>query len=57
MSIFIAMLAFTDERLLNAAKFGVLFGSLVSATLGLGWGAEYARRLRIVTGSLPEPPR
>jgi NhaA family Na+:H+ antiporter len=47
MSIFIATLAFTDERLLNAAKLGVLIGSLVSATLGLGWGAEYARRLRI----------
>jgi NhaA family Na+:H+ antiporter len=46
MSIFIAMLAFTDERLLNAAKLGVLLGSLVAAMLGLGWGAEYARRLR-----------
>jgi len=46
MSIFIAMLAFTDERLLNAAKLGVLLGSLVAAMLGLGWGAEYVRRLR-----------
>ena len=46
MSIFIAMLAFTDERLLDAAKFGVLLGSLISLTLGLGWGAEYAHRQR-----------
>jgi NhaA family Na+:H+ antiporter len=46
MSIFIAMLAFSDERLLGAAKLGVLLGSLVSLTIGLGWGAEYARRLR-----------
>ena len=46
MSIFIAMLAFTDERLLNAAKLGVLLGSLVAAVLGLGWGAVYVHRLR-----------
>jgi NhaA family Na+:H+ antiporter len=46
MSIFIAMLAFTDERLLNAAKLGVLLGSFVAVMLGLGWGAEYVRRLR-----------
>lgn len=38
MSIFIAMLAFTDDRLLEAAKFGVVLGSLISVTLGLGWG-------------------
>ncbi|MET4799676.1 Na+/H+ antiporter NhaA [Bradyrhizobium sp. LB11.1] len=49
MSIFIAMLAFTDDRLLNAAKFGVLLGSLISVTLGLGWGAEYAQRQRAKT--------
>jgi len=46
MSIFIAMLAFTDDKLLDAAKFGVLLGSLISVTLGLGWGAEYAQRRR-----------
>ncbi|MFT4118396.1 Na+/H+ antiporter NhaA [Bradyrhizobium sp.] len=46
MSIFIAMLAFTDEKLLDAAKFGVLLGSLISVTLGIGWGAEYAQRQR-----------
>ena len=46
MSIFIAMLAFTDEKLLNAAKLGVLLGSLVAAVLGLVWGAGYVRRLR-----------
>jgi Na+:H+ antiporter, NhaA family len=46
MSIFIAVLAFTDERLLNAAKLGVLLGSLVAATLGLGWGTAYVRYIR-----------
>jgi NhaA family Na+:H+ antiporter len=46
MSIFIAMLAFTDNKLLDAAKFGVLLGSLISVTLGLGWGAEYTQRQR-----------
>ncbi|UEM09022.1 Na+/H+ antiporter NhaA [Bradyrhizobium barranii subsp. barranii] len=46
MSIFIAMLAFTDDKLLDAAKLGVLLGSLISVTLGLGWGAEYAHRQR-----------
>jgi NhaA family Na+:H+ antiporter len=46
MSIFIAMLAFTDERLLNAAKLGVLSGSLLAALLGLAWGAIYIRGLR-----------
>jgi Na+:H+ antiporter, NhaA family len=44
MSIFIAMLAFADDRLLNAAKLGVLSGSFVAALLGLAWGAGYARR-------------
>ncbi len=44
MSIFIAMLAFSNEELLNAAKLGVLLGSLTAATLGLGWGAIYIRR-------------
>jgi len=46
MSIFIAMLAFADEGLLNAAKLGVLLGSLIAAVLGLGWGANYVRRLQ-----------
>jgi NhaA family Na+:H+ antiporter len=50
MSIFIAMLAFSDERLLNAAKLGVLLGSLVAAMLGLGWGAAYVHRQRRLTG-------
>ncbi|MBR0827231.1 Na+/H+ antiporter NhaA [Bradyrhizobium manausense] len=44
MSIFIAMLAFSDEGLLRAAKLGVLLGSLVAATLGLGWGFSSQRR-------------
>lgn len=38
MSIFIAMLAFEDAALLDAAKLGVLVGSVVAATLGLIWG-------------------
>jgi NhaA family Na+:H+ antiporter len=46
MSIFIAMLAFADEGLLNAAKLGVLLGSLLAAVLGLGWGAAYVRCLK-----------
>lgn len=46
MSIFIAMLAFNDAKLLDAAKVGVLLGSLIAVTLGLGWGAEYAQRQR-----------
>jgi NhaA family Na+:H+ antiporter len=44
MSIFISMLAFSDQELLRAGKLGVLLGSLVAATLGLGWGATYVRR-------------
>ncbi|HEV2157638.1 Na+/H+ antiporter NhaA [Bradyrhizobium sp.] len=50
MSIFIAMLAFTDDKLLDAAKLGVLLGSLISVTSGLGWGAEYAQRQRKAIG-------
>ncbi|WP_342731162.1 Na+/H+ antiporter NhaA [Bradyrhizobium sp. B117] len=46
MSIFIAMLAFADANLLDAAKLGVLLGSLISVTLGLGFGAEFAQRQR-----------
>jgi NhaA family Na+:H+ antiporter len=46
MSIFIAMLAFTNEQLLEAAKLGVLLGSLVAGTLGIAWGVIYARRQR-----------
>lgn len=46
MSIFIAMLAFSDEHLLGAAKLGVLLGSLMAALIGLGWGVIYAKRLR-----------
>jgi NhaA family Na+:H+ antiporter len=44
MSIFISMLAFSDQGLLRAAKLGVLLGSLAATTLGLGWGAFYVRR-------------
>lgn len=38
MSIFIATLAFPEEGAVNAAKLGVLLGSLGSALLALGWG-------------------
>ena len=51
MSIFISILAFTDEGLLAASKLGVLLGSLIAALLGLGWGAAYVRLLRSRTGA------
>lgn len=44
MSIFIAMLAFDDESLLNAAKLGVLIGSLCAAVSGLAWGKFHINR-------------
>lgn len=47
MSIFVAMLAFTDASLLGSAKLGVLIGSATSAALGLGWGLVYAHKLRM----------
>ncbi|PWC13470.1 Na+/H+ antiporter NhaA [Brenneria corticis] len=47
MSIFIAMLAFSSENQLGAAKLGVLLGSLTAAILGLAWGKIYAGRKRI----------
>jgi NhaA family Na+:H+ antiporter len=43
MSIFISMLAFSDQELLSAAKLGVLLGSLGAAILGLGWGVAFVR--------------
>jgi NhaA family Na+:H+ antiporter len=46
MSIFIALLAFTDDNLLSAAKLGVLLGSLAAALIGIGVGRLYVRRLR-----------
>lgn len=46
MSIFIAMLAFTEPALLGAAKLGVLVGSVVAAVLGLIWGRLYSASLR-----------
>jgi Na+:H+ antiporter, NhaA family len=44
MSIFISMLAFSDQELLSAAKPGVLLGSLGAAILGIGWGVAFVRR-------------
>lgn len=44
MSIFIALLAFDGEMLLNATKLGVLLGSVVAACLGMGWGWLCFRR-------------
>lgn len=46
MSIFIATLAFNDANLLEAAKLGVLAGSMLSGGLGLLWGVFLLRRLR-----------
>lgn len=46
MSIFIAMLAFYDGHLLNAAKLGVLIGSFTAAILGLAWGNIYTSVLK-----------
>jgi Na+:H+ antiporter, NhaA family len=46
MSIFVAMLAFTDANLLGAAKLGVLVGSLLAAIFGLFWGRLVARLQR-----------
>lgn len=43
MSIFIAMLAFDQAHLIEAAKLGVLFASLSAAILGLTWGKLRAR--------------
>jgi NhaA family Na+:H+ antiporter len=46
MSIFIALLAFTDANLQRAATLGVLLGSCVASLLGLSWGWRlYGRRL------------
>ncbi|MCG8158930.1 Na+/H+ antiporter NhaA [Brenneria goodwinii] len=57
MSIFIAMLAFSDENQLGAAKLGVLLGSLTAAILGIAWGKIYVRRLRAANdgGLKPDP--
>lgn len=44
MSIFIAMLAFEQQHLIEAAKLGVLFGSIVAAVLGLTWGFWLIKR-------------
>lgn len=46
MSIFIATLAFPDVGGADAAKLGVLLGSLAAALIALGWGWRYAARLR-----------
>lgn len=37
MSLFISNLAFTDDRLVEEAKLGILLGSLVAAMIGLVW--------------------
>lgn len=47
MSLFIAMLAFTADDQLNAAKLGVLLGSLIAALAGLLWGFFYLRTKRV----------
>lgn len=56
MSIFIAMLAFSDPNLLGAAKLGVLAGSALSAVLGLLWGALLLKRRRATTDTVAAVP-
>ncbi|MHB9842005.1 Na+/H+ antiporter NhaA [Paraburkholderia terrae] len=46
MSIFIGTLAFYEPGALDAAKLGVLLGSLIAGCAGLGWGFYYSRQLR-----------
>ncbi|TCG03053.1 Na+/H+ antiporter NhaA [Paraburkholderia steynii] len=46
MSIFIATLAFSEQRALDAAKLGVLLGSFVAGCGGLGWGLYCSRQKR-----------
>ena len=43
MSLFIAQLAFGEARMVEAAKLGILLGSLASAVLGLAWLASSLR--------------
>lgn len=43
MSIFIAMLAFSNADFLNAAKLGVLLASFIAGLLGFGWGSIFFR--------------
>jgi Na+:H+ antiporter, NhaA family len=50
MSIFIALLAFDDEKLLSAAKLGVIAGSVVAACVGLCWGALRVKDAKTVVG-------
>jgi NhaA family Na+:H+ antiporter len=45
MSTFIATLGFGEERLLDAAKAGVVLSSLAAGLLGLGWGRVHAKQL------------
>jgi len=47
MSVFIANLAFEDQRLLTAAKFGVLVGSALAATLALTLGRSKSAALKL----------
>lgn len=56
MSMFIAMLAFTDGNLLGAAKLGVLLGSVAAAALGMIWGTIYARGLRDADDNIQATP-
>lgn len=44
MSIFVALLAYAEPVLLDAARLGVLTGSLCAALLGLAWGSFYLRQ-------------
>jgi len=44
MSLFIAQLAFTDPRMVDSAKLGILLASAISATAGLVWLVASARK-------------
>lgn len=52
MSIFIAMLAFDDARLLVAAKLGVLIASLAAAVIGLVLGRAYVVKQRALAAEM-----
>ena len=44
MSLFIAQLAFTDPRMVDSAKLGILLASAISAAVGLAWLVATARK-------------
>lgn len=51
LSVFVAMLAFADEAIVDVVRFGVLLGSVISGGLGIACGLAYAQKC---DGSLDE---